>query len=87
MSKRGKPMKMVEVRWVDCVALHHGWRSPAHYKAKATSVMRRMVTIGLLVSETKEAVLVAHSGMVGNGNVDHCMSIPRGQIVKMKRLR
>jgi hypothetical protein len=85
--ERSAPVKRVEVRWLDTVALNHGWQSPRTYRRRARGAMRKMRTCGYLMRKTRSLVLVANSRMAGNGNVDYVMSIPRSQVIRIRRLR
>ena len=75
---------LVEVRWVDC-ATADGWTTVSHLK-KLAKVQIRCVTVGYLVHEEKDVIVVVQTlGWDGrHARCDKASMIPRAYIRKMK---
>lgn len=74
----------VEVEWRDS-ASRGGWRTPDDYKrANAVGPIRSM---GYLLTQTKDIVQVAQTQSAMNGDISDVMTIPRENVLRIKRLR
>lgn len=80
-------MKIVKVSWTDS-ELNSGWNSVRSYKKFARNGSRHSyTTVGALIEDCEEFILVAQSWSVRPGRVvDAGMKIPRGCVRKVKIL-
>ena len=70
----------VVLEWMDACG-KHGWTD-----VKDAASITRIVSVGLLVKETKKAITISTSYSPQFGQVDSPMTIPRTAIKKMKKL-
>lgn len=77
-------MKVVHVRWSDSSAVY-GWRSLGKLKTYVADKLLIIDTVGLLVFESAEKVLLIQS--VSKDEVDGVFEIPRACIRSMRTLR
>lgn len=75
-----RKFQLVRVRWLDS-ASHLGWQSHAEDHEVST-----VESIGWLVKESKEQLTITHS-FSDNRDVMDALSIPRGCILKVMKLK
>lgn len=81
MGKYSKP-KLVQVTWVDsCTQV--GWLDIEAAYAEQTDTF----TYGLLIHETTEQIVIAHSHDPGTSEYNGLISIPRAVIKKIKSFK
>lgn len=87
MSKRPHPeAHRVEVEWNDSTIPHEGWMRHADVMAPAyRKRMVRCLSVGLLLADDKHGIALASSSH--RADVAGVTIIPRGQVVRMRRLR
>jgi hypothetical protein len=79
-----KARSMVRVDWIDsCSFGTQRWRESVESEQLAPS---RIQTVGILVKETKNYITVTGS-MDEEDHVSGCLTIPRGCITKLRRLK
>jgi hypothetical protein len=80
-------VRRVQVEWVDSVS-DDGWvvREDAVTRA-AKEGMLDCVSVGMLLDETEEYVLLATSHMRDGDLVQGCLQIPRAAVLSVKELR
>lgn len=83
-----EPLEFVEVEWLDSVSLTYGWNSPEFYRkvARAEGGMEHR-TAGYLIEESDERVVIGLSTSDARGNVCQAMTIPRGAVTNIERIR
>jgi hypothetical protein len=81
-----KKYPYVEVKWVDASAPALGWSNPRVRVRNAKSGFH-VTTVGQLLHEDKKCVVVALSQDITFGQIDQSLSIPRGCIVRVRRLK
>jgi hypothetical protein len=74
---------LVEVEWLDAHACG-GWETPATYRADAPAVC---CSVGYLLHRTRAALTLVQSCGLTTGEVTDALTIPRGCVRKMRRLR
>ena len=86
MSKKAKPvehMQMVLVDWLDAYTQDSGWK-PLKKLRKQEPVLVR--TLGWLVKDTPEFIIVAASHVPADDDCDGDCTIPRGMIRSIETL-
>lgn len=86
-SEDAKP-PIAYIEWHDSVVFHDGmvWKPFGWIKQLAKAIaMTKHITVGLLLDETKDYVLVTHSIRV-DGNCTASISIPKSAILEMRIL-
>jgi hypothetical protein len=83
---------MVEITWVDSVAVSLGWDDEDAYLEHMSPAMMQQKTCGYLVRETDDALMVALSRSafddpVGYGHINTAMLIPRSAVVEVVDLK
>lgn len=78
-----RSLPAVVVDWLDSSS-HDGWQTMDEAQAHHRNKMHCR-SVGLLIADNRHGVTVAHS--VHQENVAGTMHIPRGAILKMRRLR
>jgi hypothetical protein len=79
-----KRMRRLEVEWVDSHS-HDGWQSVVAARREHRKT-RRIVSVGLLVKRDARALTLAVSAGPW-GQVHGVLHIPKGAIMKVRRLR
>lgn len=74
-------LTLVEIKWDDASALEHGWCDPADEKP----VPQWVTTVGFLVAQTEQHIVIAHT--VSEGLVNGRFQIPKAMLKSVKPLR
>lgn len=87
VSKRPHPeAHRVEVEWADSTIPHEGWiRHADVMNPRYRNKMVRCLSVGLLLADDKHGVALASSAH--RADVAGVTIIPRGQVLKLRRLR
>jgi hypothetical protein len=83
--KKPKPGDRVEVRWLDAYS-YSGWTDREEAIARASKESFEVVSLGFLLEETDDWVLVAMGDMGGN-LVHDPLQIPRSIVLSLKAVR
>ena len=81
-----KKYRYVEVLWTDASAPASGWSRP-EVRIKNAKKGFRVTTVGQLLHEGKKCVVVGLSQDATFGQIDQSLSIPRGCIDSVRRLK
>jgi hypothetical protein len=76
-------MKIVEVSWIDSTALADGWRDKQTYIEMSNL---ECTTVGYLIYESDDIIVLAMSHNPENDDVNHCYTIPRVCVKEMKEI-
>jgi hypothetical protein len=79
-------MQRVEVEWIDSVA-DHGWSYKSDALSKATAGVMRCTTIGYILREDDECLVLCMGEQPGSESVLSLMQIPRESIRAVHPLR
>jgi hypothetical protein len=83
MAEKWPLKELVEVEWSDAIT-HGAWDSrDAHIKAARTRPLR---TVGYLVQKNRTSVTVAQSMSSVTQHIADTMTIPRGEVRKIRHL-
>jgi hypothetical protein len=74
-------MKIVKVIWNDAMALMGGWQEAADYVSDGEHML--CATVGYLIHQDSERLILAMAHDFDNGHVNHCYVIPQVCIMKI----
>jgi hypothetical protein len=84
MTSRSEKRKAVLVDWIDSTSFStHRWRDLGESKQLTPS---KIQSVGFLVAEGKSFITLTGS-LCEENNASGCMTIPRGCITRMRRLK
>lgn len=84
MTDRRLTIKAEWIRWKDAQVSGHGWRG---YEAAADETLCTMDTVGFIVSEDRERIVVAQTLDTTNENYANTTVIPKCWIVERFTIR
>lgn len=77
-----KTLKFVEVEWADAVSTAD-WRSPDNLPRVIPCISRGW----LVIDDEEQVTLVATMQQMDNGHVGEVVSIPRGMVLRIRKLK
>ena len=80
-------MKVVEVTWLDYTHHDSGWRSKAHYKRQAKKTPLAHTSVGYLLADKKDYIVIYQSFGAGTRNIAEVSQIPRAAVTRVEVLR
>jgi hypothetical protein len=79
-----KKLWRYEVEWCDSHVFLNGWQTLDTYLKHRTP---RMISVGFILEDDSKGIVLAGSCDFGSGNALGVIAIPRGAILKRRRLK
>ena len=87
MSRKGKRLPVVLIRWIDTTG-SRGWRDAEAWDKWLSSDGAAQETVGFLLKRTKKYIAVVQSvQQCDDPNMDAILQIPAGVILSVRRLQ
>jgi len=79
-------LKFIMIKWEDSAHISFGWSPLDNIKDQFVDKIH-CISVGILLDETKDYIVIAQSGDVELTAVSNILKIPRNSIIKTKELK
>lgn len=78
----------IEVEWMDCTFRQDGWEDLSQLDFQEQSTYSKgFITVGLFVRQDKDNFYITHTTNVAQNAILGFLSIPKGAVIKITKLR